>query len=147
MKAYLGRRYRFSASHRLHAASLSEEANRATFGKCNNPYGHGHNYIVEVIYGGEVDLQTGMVANLTDLDTFAAEHLLDRFGQANLNMDPVFAETVPTTENLAAYLYGIFAKFPQAAIYRIHVEETSNNSFDFCGSDRALIERNHVPAN
>ena len=59
-KAYFGRRYALSASHRLHSDLLSEEENRTTYGKCNNPFGHGHNYIVEVVVGGEVDPETGM---------------------------------------------------------------------------------------
>jgi 6-pyruvoyltetrahydropterin/6-carboxytetrahydropterin synthase len=63
-RAYFGRRYTLSASHRLHSDSLSEEENRTTYGKCNNPYGHGHNYIVEVVVGGEVDNETGMVLNI-----------------------------------------------------------------------------------
>ena len=70
MKAHLSRRYMFSASHRLHSEALSEKQNQETYGKCNNPYGHGHNYTVEVTVSGPVDEQTGMVCNLTDLDGF-----------------------------------------------------------------------------
>ena len=73
MKAHLTRRYMFSASHRLHSDEMSEEENRATYGKCNNPYGHGHNYMVEVTVSGPVDDQTGMVCNLVDLDGFVHE--------------------------------------------------------------------------
>ena len=68
MKAHLSRRYLFSASHRSHSADMSAQANRDTYGKCNNPYGHGHNYIVEVTVSGPVDPLTGMVCNLVDLD-------------------------------------------------------------------------------
>ena len=64
MKLHLSRRYRFSASHRLHSAQLGEEENRRVYGKCNNPYGHGHNYVVEVAVSGPVDPATGMIANL-----------------------------------------------------------------------------------
>jgi len=68
VKAYFGRRYVLSASHRLHSDALSADENWAAYGKCNNPHGHGHNYVVEVLVGGAVDPQTGMVLNLTDLD-------------------------------------------------------------------------------
>ena len=68
--AHFSRRYHFSAAHRLHVEALSEEVNRATFGKCNNPFGHGHNYAVQVTLSGPVDAATGMVTNLGDLDAF-----------------------------------------------------------------------------
>ena len=75
MKAHLTRRYRFSASHRLNSASLSADENRATYGKCNNPHGHGHNYALEVTVSGRVDPTTGMVCNLVDLDGFVEQSL------------------------------------------------------------------------
>jgi 6-pyruvoyltetrahydropterin/6-carboxytetrahydropterin synthase len=65
MKAHLSRRYLFSASHRLHSEAMSAEENQSTYGKCNNPFGHGHNYTVEVTVSGPVDNQTGMVCNLS----------------------------------------------------------------------------------
>src|SRR5690349_23906774 len=73
MKAHLSRRYRFSASHRLHSEQMSEAENRATYGKCNNPHGHGHNYVLEVTVSGQVD-RNGMVCNLVDLDERSEEH-------------------------------------------------------------------------
>ena len=134
MKAYLSRRYHFSASHRLHAESLSEGENRLTFGKCNNPFGHGHNYTVEVCFSGEVDPATGMVTNLADLDAFARQHLIEPLDHTNLNTLPVFSVLVPTTENLAVVVHGIFAPYPHAKLERVHIEETPNNSFDYTGS-------------
>ncbi len=131
MKAYLNRRYHFSASHRLNVETLSAEANQAAFGKCNNPFGHGHNYTVTVTFSGGVDPVTGMVANLADLDRFAEEHLLACFDQTNLNTLAAFALLVPSTENLTLALHRIFAAFPDAHLDHIHVEETSNNSFAF----------------
>ena len=131
MKAYLNRRYHFSASHRLHAESLSAESNQAAFGKCNNPFGHGHNYAVTVTFSGPVDPAIGMVANLADLDRFAQEHLLDLFDSSNLNTLTPFAALVPSSENLTLELHRLFAVFPHAHLESIHVEETSNNSFDF----------------
>ena len=68
MKAYFGRRYRLSASHRLHCDALTDADNREIYGKCNNPHGHGHNYVIEVLVGGEVDPVTGMVCDLVQLD-------------------------------------------------------------------------------
>lgn len=135
MKAYLSRRYHLSASHRLHTDSLDEQQNRATFGKCNNPHGHGHNYTVEVTFSGQVDPVTGMVADLGLLDAFARKHLLDRFDLTNLNTLSEFAECVPTSENFAIEMHRLFNAFPHAHLERVHVEETSNNSFDFAGSE------------
>ena len=133
MKAYLSRRYHFSASHRLHAAALSADENQAAFGKCNNPHGHGHNYTVQVTFSGQVDLATGMVANLADLDAFANEHLLARFDLSNLNTLDLFAEVIPTTENFAVALHRIFEGFSGGRLESVHVEETGNNSFDYAG--------------
>jgi len=133
MKVYLSRRYHFSASHRLHTAAYDAERNRAVFGKCNNPHGHGHNYTVEVTLSGQLDPLTGMVCNLADLDAFARTHLLDRFDHTNLNTLACFKDSVSTTENLSLEVHRIFQQFPLAHLEQVHVEETSNNSFDFAG--------------
>jgi 6-pyruvoyltetrahydropterin/6-carboxytetrahydropterin synthase len=85
MKAHLSRRYLFSASHRLHSEAMSSEENQLTYGKCNNPYGHGHNYVIEVTVSGTVDEKTGMVCNLTDLDGFIEREVLARYDHENLN--------------------------------------------------------------
>ena len=131
MIAHLNRRYHFSAAHRLHTETLSDEENRAAYGKCNHPHGHGHNYVVTVTVAGKVDPATGMVANLGDLDDFANKNLLDVYHLTNLNLLPAFANLVPTTENLTIELHRIFSAFPHAKLEGIHVEETSNNSFDY----------------
>ena len=95
----LTRRYQFSASHRLHSVDLSEAENERIFGKCNNPYGHGHNYEVEVTVKGEVDQATGCVVNLSDLDTLVVEQVVAPFDHRNLNEEIVeFRRLVPTTE-------------------------------------------------
>src|SRR5436309_525549 len=107
MKAHLTRRYRFSASHRLHSGAMSAEENLATYGKCNNPYGHGHNYALEVTVSGPIDRQTGMVCNLVDLDSFVEREVLLRFDLENLNLLQEFSETVPTTENLCVEVFEI----------------------------------------
>jgi len=133
MRAYLNRRYHFSASHRLHTEAYDAAKNRAVFGKCNNPHGHGHNYTVQVTFSGQVDPATGMVCNLADLDAFARTNLLDRFNHINLNTLDIFSNRVSTTENLTKEIYRIFQDFPSAHLERVHIEETSNNSFDFAG--------------
>ena len=131
--AHLNRRYRFSASHRLHVDALSPEWNRTTFGKCNNPYGHGHNYVAQVTFSGPVDPSTGMVTNLADLDAFAQRELLDVFDHRNLNTLECFRDIVPTTDNLSLELWRIFEQYPHANLKRVRVEETANNSFDYFG--------------
>ena len=137
--AHLSRRYRFSASHRLHIDALEPERNREIYGKCNNPFGHGHNYIVQVTLSGPVDAVTGMVTNLGDLDAFTQCEVLDLFDHANLNTLECFRDLVPSTENLCVELWRIFAQYPHARLERIRVEETGNNAFDYFG-DGAPIE-------
>ena len=133
MKAYLSRRYRFSASHRLHSEDFTDEENHAVFGKCNNPFGHGHNYVVQVTVSGQVDPATGMVCDLTKLDAFAHTNLLSHFDHTNLNTLSLFDDLVPTTENLAIVIHRIFRDFSAACLENVHVEETGNNSFDYAG--------------
>ena len=102
MKAYLSRRYRFSASHRLHVASLTDEVNRETFGKCNNPHGHGHNYVLEVTLEGDPDPVTGMVMDLKELKDILEEEIIQPMDHRFLNFEvPPFDKVVPTTGNLA----------------------------------------------
>ena len=131
--AHLSRRYHLSASHRLHADTYTDEQNRAVFGKCNNPFGHGHNYIVQVSFSGPVDPASGMVTNLADLDAFAQRELLDRFDHQNLNTLECFRKTVPSTENLCIEVYRIFQQYPHAHLQQVHIEETGNNSFEYSG--------------
>jgi len=132
MRLGLTRRYRFAASHRLHNPQFSEEENRRVYGKCNNPYGHGHNYILEVTVAGPVDPETGMIANLADLDQFVGQRILEPFDLTNLNEDTAaFRERVPTTENLCLEAYERLKDFPQARVSRIRIEETSLNSFEY----------------
>lgn len=131
----LGRRYHFSASHRLHNPKLSDEENWRIYGKCNNPYGHGHNYTVEVRVSGPIDRATGMISNLTDLDKFVNERVIEPFDQRSLNEEvPAFRNTVPTTEVLCMEIYKRLEKFPHAKLEAVRVVETSNNSFEYTGS-------------
>jgi 6-pyruvoyltetrahydropterin/6-carboxytetrahydropterin synthase len=135
-KAYFGRRYMLSASHRLHADSLSADQNREAYGKCNNAYGHGHNYTIEVLIGGPVDSATGMVINLVELDEVVQRKVLDRFDHTNLNLDPFFENLVPTTENLCRTVFQIIkGALPAMELAHVRVEETENNFFQCFDSD------------
>jgi 6-pyruvoyltetrahydropterin/6-carboxytetrahydropterin synthase len=133
-RACFGRRYTISASHRLHTDALSAAENRAAYGKCNNPHGHGHNYVVEVLVGGEVDAETGMVVNMAALDEAVRSRVMERFDHANLNLDPIFANLVPTTENLCRAVFELLdGSVEPAKVARVRVEETENNFFEYCG--------------
>jgi 6-pyruvoyltetrahydropterin/6-carboxytetrahydropterin synthase len=138
LKIELGRRYHFSASHRLHSEHLSEEENYRVFGKCNNPFGHGHNYVLEVSVSGKVDPTTGMIADLADLDGFVERAVLQVFDHKSLNEDvAAFQEKVPTTENLCIDIYARLKSFPHAQLERVRIEETRNNSFEYAGEELA----------
>jgi len=134
MKVHLTRRYMIAASHRLHSDKLSDADNRETYGKCNNPHGHGHNYVIEVTVSGQVNPRTGMVCNLADLDECFRREVMDRFDHQDLNTRHEFAAQVPTTENFAVVIYDILKReFHGAHLEKVRIEETANNSFEFCG--------------
>lgn len=131
MRAYFGRRYLLSASHRLHTPALTAEQNSAAYGKCNNEHGHGHNYFVEVLVGGAVDAETGMVVDLVALDDAVRTRVLERFDHANLNLDPLFADRVPTTENFCRTIFNLLQdSLPAGDLENVRVEETENNFFE-----------------
>ena len=137
MRAYLSRRYVLSASHRLYSEAYSEAQNRAVYGKCANPHGHGHNYVVEVTVGGQVDPVTGMVCDLADLDGCVRTKVIDRFDHTNLNLDELFTAQVPTTENLCIAIHNLLAEnFVHADLERVRVEETQNNFFEYSGKGK-----------
>jgi 6-pyruvoyltetrahydropterin/6-carboxytetrahydropterin synthase len=139
MRAHLTRRYRFSASHRLHSDAMTKAENAATYGKCNNPYGHGHNYALEVTVSGPVDETTGMVCNLMDLDGFVHQEILGRFDLENLNTRPEFSQAIPTTENLCTAIYDILQRgFRHAHLDKVRIEETMMNSFQYAGGREAI---------
>lgn len=134
----LTRRYPFSASHRLHTDALSEEENARLFGKCNNPFGHGHNYVLEVSVAGEPDALSGLVMRRETLDDFVGRTALNRIDHTDLNKDvEEFQQTVPTTENLSLVVHRWLsaawdAEFgdTRAKLDRIRIEETARNSFE-----------------
>ena len=132
----LTRRYTFPASHRLHSPALSDAENRAIYGKCNNPHGHGHNYEVELTVRGPVDAVTGRAVDLVALDRLAEEQILAPFRYRNLNEEvDAFRDAVPTTENLAAEvdrrLAGRLARRVRhsraASSKRVRIQETDRN--------------------
>jgi len=136
LKVVFGRRYRFAASHRLHSEKLSKEQNSRVYGKCNNPYGHGHNYVVEISVSGTVHPATGMIVNLADLDSFVEREVIEPFDHKSLNEDvEAFRATVPTTENVCKEIFQRLKHFPLAKLERVRVEETSNNAFEYAGEE------------
>ena len=138
---YLTRRYRFAAAHRLHSDALSEEENQSVYGKCNNPYGHGHNYVLEVTVAGPVDPATGMVMELGFLDGTVEREVLERFDHKHLNLDVEgFRNLVPTAENLCIEIYKLLRTNLEvsngarsARLERIRLEETNSNFFEYEG--------------
>jgi len=134
VKLHLCRRYTFAASHRLHSAALSDEENRRTYGKCANPHGHGHNYVLEVAFSGAVDPATGMIADLGEVDAFVRREVIEPFDHRYLNEEvPQFRAQVPTTENLCREIHRRLRVFPKARLERVRIEETGLNSFEYWG--------------
>ena len=132
MKISLTRRYNFAASHRLHSPKLSADENRRVYGKCNNPYGHGHNYTVEVTVTGPMDEATGMITNLGELDLFVQSEVMEAFDHKYLNEEiPEFQTLVPTTENVCRDIYRRLKKYPSAQLESVRIEETLKNSFEY----------------
>jgi 6-pyruvoyltetrahydropterin/6-carboxytetrahydropterin synthase len=128
----LTRRYRFSASHRLDTPALSADENRKLYGKCNNPYGHGHDYVLDVTVAGSTD-ESGQIVGREALDRLVADRILARFDHRNLNVD--IAElrgVVPTTESLAVVIEKALGDdWPLAArLERVRISETERNIFE-----------------
>ena len=134
MKVHLSRRYRLSASHRLFSPELDLEENLVLFGKCANPHGHGHNYMVEVTVSGRVSVATGMVIDLKVLDHSVQARVIDAFDHTNLNLHDAFQSVVPTTENFCMEIYRrLVDGFHHAKLERVRIEETTKNSFEYAG--------------
>ena len=133
--AYVTRRMTFSAGHRLHNDALSAEANRALYGKCNNPNGHGHNFVVEVTVAGGIDPRTGMVFNLRDLKTVMTDVVENGLDHKNLNLDvPAFQGMITTAENIAVVIWTLLAeRLPAGALHEVRLIETENNFVSYRG--------------
>ncbi len=134
--------YRFSASHRLHAPELSDAENRGLYGKCNNPFGHGHNYVLAVSVRGPAESRTGRVADPAALDALVNLHAIGPMDRRNLNTEvPAFARQVPTSENLAREIcrrlrdnWSEVFPGPWPKLDRIRILETDRNIFEI-GAD------------
>jgi 6-pyruvoyltetrahydropterin/6-carboxytetrahydropterin synthase len=139
------RRYYFSASHRLHLPDLSEAENEQLYGKCNNPFGHGHDYVLDVTAQGAADPATGQVVLRGELDRLVREQVLDIFEHRNINLDlRQFERLVPTTENIALVImnllqehWGAYISGP-ARLSGVHIQETDRNGFEVLRDEPAL---------
>lgn len=133
-EASITRRYRFCAAHCLHTDRLSAEDNQRLFGKCNNPNGHGHNYVLLVTVQGTIDAQTGRVTDIDALDRIVQESVVARFDHRDLNGDPEFAKKTTTGENLVLLIWDLLAnKIPKGRLAKIGVIETRDNCFEYDG--------------
>ncbi|MBV8070365.1 MAG: 6-carboxytetrahydropterin synthase [Acidobacteriaceae bacterium] len=134
----LTRRYQFSASHRLHSPELTPGENALVYGKCNNPYGHGHNYLLEITVEGPVDSGTGLIVRVAGLDRLVQSTILSRFAHRNMNADiPELAGVVPTTENVLHLIANLLRNDwhrlqgpPHPRLHRVHLQETERNGFE-----------------
>ena len=132
----LTRRYKFSASHRLHSPAMSEEENSELYGKCNNPFGHGHNYVLEVTVRGPVNAESGRVVSIGELDAYVEREVIRQFDHKDMNRDvPDFVDLVPTTENLSLIVEKRLRRdwsssFGTASLDAVRVQETKRNLFE-----------------
>lgn len=133
----LERTYRFCASHRYWRDEWSEERNLATFGRCALPHGHGHNYRFTLMIEGEPDAETGMIVDLGALDALVQSEILDRFDHRNINAEvPHFRAVMPTTENLARYVFDTLApRIPRGRLVLVRMDEDEFLSAT-CRADR-----------
>jgi 6-pyruvoyltetrahydropterin/6-carboxytetrahydropterin synthase len=134
-QVYVTRRVQFNAAHRLHNPAKSDQWNKETFGKCNSPNWHGHNFILEVTVVGEPDADTGYVVDLGELKHILEEKVLSKVDHANLNLDVDFLqEVLPSTENFAVGIWNqIVDQIPSGKLYSIKLTETENNSVIYKG--------------
>ena len=129
------RRYRFCAAHRLHTDYLSPEDNRTVFGKCNNPNGHGHNYVVLVTVKSTVRTTADASVDLDRLDRTVREQVITRFDHHDLNQDPEFADRTTTGENLVLLIWDLLVKcLPAGQLEKIGLIETRDNYFEYAGA-------------
>ena len=132
---YVTRRETFSASHRLHNENLSKEENKRVYGKCNNDYGHGHNYTLEVVIAGEIDPSTGFLVDIKLLKDIIKEYIIDKVDHHHLNFDVEFMKgKIPTTENFAIAIWNeLVNKISKGKLFSIKLYETENNYVEYKG--------------
>ncbi len=132
--AMITRRYRFCAAHRLHTNQLSLAENRVLFGKCNNPNGHGHNYVVFVSVKGEMDPKTHQVLEGQQLDAIVERTVVQRFDHQDLNQDSAFVNQTTTGENLVLLMWDLlFKEIPSGRLAKVGMIETRDNYFEYSG--------------
>ncbi len=134
-QVYITRRSTFSCAHRLHSVHLSEAENRKVFGKCNNPKGHGHNYVLEVTLKMPIDPLTGMAMNLVDLKRIVEEQFVDGVDHKHLDEDVAWFKGVPTTaENIVVVAWNrLVPHLPTGSLHEIKLRETENNVASYRG--------------
>lgn len=146
-QATVTRRYRFCAAHRLHTDQLSDEENWAIFGKCNNPNGHGHNYVVFVSVTGDMDPATHQVLDGPRLDAIVERTVVRRFDHRDLNQDVAFANQTTTGENLVLLIWDLLVKeIPMGRLAKVGVIETRDNYFEYSGSGENARQEHEVRA-
>lgn len=135
--AYITRRERFNAAHRLFRSDYSDEQNLETFGKCSNPNWHGHNYVLFITVAGEVNPETGFVMNLKTLSKLVKEHIIDKLDHRNINLEVDFMQgKLASTENLAIAIWEQLQDkiaLSGGRLYKIRLEETENNFVEYLG--------------
>jgi 6-pyruvoyltetrahydropterin/6-carboxytetrahydropterin synthase len=149
MTTTITRLYRFSASHRLHSPDLSAAENVSCYGKCNHPFGHGHNYVLEVTAAGDLDQRTGLLLPVSKLDQLVQDTVLQHLAYRNMNLDvPQFERLVPTTENVVLVITGLLQQNWEAylagvpaRLRRVHIQETDRNGFEVVLNARSRTER------
>jgi 6-pyruvoyltetrahydropterin/6-carboxytetrahydropterin synthase len=134
---YIKRKFHFSASHRVFNPELSDEENFRIYGKCSNPNGHGHNYVLKVTVAGDLDEKIGYVMDLTELKILVEKEIIEKVDHKNLNLDVDFMKGVlPSTENIAMKIWEQLEPKINAkgkTLYSIKLSETVNNSIEYRG--------------
>lgn len=128
-QVFLTTQVHFSASHRYHNPKFSDKLNKELFGQCNNPYGHGHNYLIEVTIRGKIDQQKGLVMNVFELKQILKDKVLDEVDHRYLNIEvPFFKEKIPSTENICIFVWkkieSEIKKRSNVKLFKVKVVET-----------------------
>lgn len=132
---YVTRKMHFNAAHRLHNPAKSDAWNRETYGKCNNPNWHGHNYVLEVTVAGEPDPDTGYVIDLGVLKGIINEKVIDKVDHKNLNLEVGFMQgLLPSTENFVVAIWNeLKGVLPRGRLHAVRLYETERNVAEYRG--------------
>ena len=135
---YLTRRFDFNSAHRLHNPKLDADENREIFGKCNNPSGHGHNYVLEVTVAGQPG-DSGMLVQVDDLADVVKRRVVDQLDHKHLNVDvPEFKDVNSTVENIAMTIWKMLQDHipPPAELHSVKIWETPKTYSEYFGEDK-----------